>query len=55
MEKLKLEIDVYGVVQGVGFRYFTRFHAKRLGLTGFVENVFDGSVHIVAEGERSVP
>lgn len=53
MEKLRAEIYVYGIVQGVGFRYFTRTHARKLGLTGFVENLFDGSVHIVAEGEEA--
>ncbi|MEF3245559.1 MAG: acylphosphatase [Caldisericaceae bacterium] len=53
MEKLRAEIYVYGIVQGVGFRYFTRTHARKIGLTGFVENLIDGSVHIVVDGTEA--
>ncbi|MDC7221219.1 MAG: acylphosphatase [Spirochaetales bacterium] len=42
---------VRGIVQGVGFRYFTRREAHYLGLTGWVKNNFDGSVEIWAEGD----
>ncbi len=42
---------VYGVVQGVGFRFSTQERAKRLGLKGYVRNMFDGSVEVLAEGE----
>lgn len=52
MEKSRLEAFVYGIVQGVGFRYFVRTHAIRLNLTGFVENLWNGAVHVVAEGEK---
>jgi acylphosphatase len=41
-----------GSVQNVGFRYTSRSLAKDLGLTGWVRNVPDGSVEIVAEGEE---
>jgi acylphosphatase len=41
---------VTGRVQGVGFRYFTRDLAQKLGLTGWVANRYDGSVEIHAEG-----
>jgi acylphosphatase len=43
---------VRGRVQGVGFRWYTLREARGLGLVGFVRNVADGSVRIVAEGER---
>lgn len=43
-------IRVYGRVQGVGFRYFTRKCALDTGVTGFVSNENDGSVYIEAEG-----
>jgi len=45
-------IRVYGIVQGVFFRAFTRNWASRLGLNGYVKNMPDGSVEIVAEGSE---
>lgn len=41
---------VRGRVQGVGYRYFARRNAQALGLSGFVRNLPDGSVEVVAEG-----
>ena len=52
VELLRVKIRVDGLVQGVGFRYFIWRHARSLGLTGFVKNMYDGSVLIVAEGDR---
>ena len=46
----KIIINVYGLVQGVFFRYTTRKVARGLGLTGYVKNLNDGSVYIEAEG-----
>ena len=43
-------IKVFGLVQGVFYRYTTRKVARSLGLTGFVKNMSDGSVYIEAEG-----
>jgi len=43
-------ITVSGIVQGVFFRYTTRKVARKLGLTGIVKNMSDGSVFIEAEG-----
>jgi acylphosphatase len=51
-EMARLEASVRGRVHGVGFRYFVAVRATRLGLTGFVANDQDGSVHVVAEGSR---
>ncbi len=42
---------IEGIVQGVGFRYYTYRLAKRYGVRGFVKNMPDGSVLVVAEGE----
>lgn len=46
----RLTAHVTGVVQGVGFRYWTARKADELGLTGTVRNNADGSVELVAEG-----
>lgn len=46
-------IRVYGRVQGVGFRYYTEREAKRLGISGYVQNKPDGSVYIEAEGDEA--
>ena len=40
-----------GRVQGVGFRYTTRDVAGGFAVAGFVRNLSDGSVELVAEGE----
>ena len=50
MKELRVKIKVYGFVQGVFFRYNTRKLARRLGLTGYVKNLPDGTVYIEAEG-----
>lgn len=46
----RIEIKIYGRVQGVFFRSFVREAALELGLTGFVRNEPDGSVLVIAEG-----
>ena len=40
-----------GRVQGVGFRFFVQTLAKSLGITGWVENMEDGSVTMELQGE----
>lgn len=42
---------VRGLVQGVGFRHWTRREGERLGIRGFVRNLADGSVEVQAAGE----
>lgn len=42
---------VYGLVQGVGFRYNTQIKATALGLNGYACNLDDGSVEVLACGE----
>jgi acylphosphatase len=44
---------VVGTVQGVGFRWFVRERARRLGLAGWVRNCRDGSVEVAASGASS--
>lgn len=50
MNDKRIIIKVYGLVQGVFFRYTTRKVARKLGLDGYVKNMPDGSVLIEAEG-----
>ncbi len=47
------DVLFHGRVQGVGFRYTTRDIAKRFGVTGFVQNLPDGRVRLVAEGAKA--
>jgi acylphosphatase len=49
----RLEANVRGRVQGVGYRVFALREATSLGLEGFVANEADGSVRVVAEGPRA--
>jgi acylphosphatase len=52
MSKKQAYVRVYGMVQGVGFRYFTRHEGNSLGVSGFVRNLSDGGVEAVVEGEE---
>ena len=40
-----------GDVQGVGFRYRSFYIAQSLGLTGWVENLWDGRVEMEVQGD----
>ncbi len=51
-ELSRLHAIVEGRVQGVGFRFFVQETANALGLTGWVRNRWDGSVEVLAEGQR---
>jgi acylphosphatase len=43
-------VIVRGRVQGVGFRWFVREHARALRLAGWVKNLADGMVELEVEG-----
>jgi acylphosphatase len=49
----RLHAIAVGEVQGVGFRIFVQQRCRILRLTGWVRNCADGTVEIIAEGERS--
>lgn len=52
MSKVRTQLKITGRVQGVGFRASTRRRARKLGLTGWVKNLSDGSVEAVVEGSE---
>jgi acylphosphatase len=47
---MTVRFQVRGIVQGVGFRYYVLRRARALGVTGWVRNLSDGSVEVVASG-----
>ena len=47
----QVKIRVSGRVQGVGFRFFTYQQAVKLGLAGYVRNLDNGDVELVAKGD----
>lgn len=50
MKIIQIKALCYGRVQGVGFRSFVKKTANQIGLRGYVMNLSDGSVEIMAEG-----
>ncbi len=51
---IRAHIVVSGVVQGVGYRFFAQRVATELGITGYVRNLPDGRVEVVAEGKQGL-
>ena len=51
-EIIRANIIFSGRVQGVGFRYNSYEIAMKLGLTGYVRNLQDGTVELEAQGEK---
>lgn len=48
-----LRVKIEGFVQGVGYRHFAITEARRLGLDGWVRNVFDGTVELLVSGPNA--
>lgn len=51
-DQQRLHVCIDGRVQGVGFRYFTKQQAAYIAVTGWIRNRWDGTVEVVAEGEK---
>ncbi|ADU21462.1 MULTISPECIES: acylphosphatase [Ruminococcus] len=53
MEKIRKHIIFRGSVQGVGFRYTAYYAAQQYGVSGWVRNLYDGSVEAEFEGTQA--
>ena len=51
-EQVQLHAYLQGHVQGVGMRFFIQRLAQKLSLNGFVRNMPDGRVEVIAEGDK---
>lgn len=49
--KIAKKFVISGSVQGVGFRFFAERVANRLGICGYVRNLWDGNVEVYAIGD----
>lgn len=54
MDMARVHLFIEGRVQGVFYRAFTRDVAARLGINGWVKNLYDGRVEAVFEGNSSL-
>ncbi|MEM7825321.1 MAG: acylphosphatase [Candidatus Aenigmatarchaeota archaeon] len=52
MRNVRIHAFVSGLVQGVNFRYNTKRFAESLGVVGWVKNLKDGRVEVLAEGSE---
>ena len=51
--KKRMQVFFTGTVQGVGFRFTAERLARRFPVSGFVRNLEDGRVEVIAEGEEA--
>lgn len=51
---MKATIIVQGLVQGVGYRFFTVEMAKQYNIKGYARNLPDGNVEVIAEGDEGM-
>ena len=51
MADIRLRLSVHGLVQGVGFRWFTKRVADQMNLAGWARNEPGGTVTVEVEGD----
>jgi Acylphosphatases len=51
-QQITARIIISGLVQGIGFRYFVKSNARWLKLTGWVRNLDNDKVEVLAQGEK---
>lgn len=54
MPEIRKRIVFYGRVQGVGFRYTAKHLARSMGLTGWVQNDWEGTVTMEVQGRETL-
>ena len=54
MAEIRKRIVFHGRVQGVGFRFTAKHLANSLGLTGWVQNEYDGTVLMEVQGRETM-
>lgn len=52
MSRIAKRYYVSGFVQGVGYRFFAQRIADKLGISGYVKNLYDGRVEVYAIAPR---
>lgn len=53
MDKLaRVDATIHGEVQRVGYRYMVQDTARRLGVKGYVQNMPDGTINVIAEAPK---
>lgn len=52
MRMIRKHVIFKGRVQGVGFRYYCQEIAKRMELTGWVRNLYNGDVEMEVQGDE---
>lgn len=50
---ITVELILSGRVQGVGMRFFINRTARKFNITGYVKNLFNGTVQAVIQGDQS--
>ncbi len=51
-DKVRAHVFLAGRVQGVAYRFFAEKYANLLNVKGWVRNLYDGRVEVLAEGDR---
>ena len=51
---MRVQIIIQGLVQGVGYRFFAIDLARQYNVRGYVRNLPDGCVEVIAEGDKGI-